>query len=158
MIAWDDVRLLRPAWLGAGLPSDRTPRLPRPPRDATESPRELVVATIYGLAAPASRGFRELFRETLAPLFAEHGAEPLAAFETESTPNDWPRLPVRRGEHAFVWLARFENAEAYARQSASLEGTREWLRNARPALERHLRAPPEVWRLTPTAARSRHFG
>jgi hypothetical protein len=154
MIAWDDVRLLRPAWPGSGIIADGAPR---PPRGASEIPRELIVATIYDLVAPSSEGFREFFRRTLAPLFDASGAAPLAAYETEPTRNDWPRLPVREGEHAFVWLARFDDVQAQARQSELLEESRHWREAARPALERHLRGPAEVWRLVPTA-RSRRFG
>ena len=72
-------------------------------------------------------------------------------FETEPSANTFPRLPVREGEHSFVWFATFADGSAYDRWKAGLEGSPRWRKVVRPVLERHLREPAEVWRLTPTA-------
>jgi hypothetical protein len=58
---------------------------------------------------------------------------PIATFETEYAENTFPALPVRGGEHVFVWFSRGGPAAAV------------------PALEGWLAKPLETLRLTPTA-------
>lgn len=77
-------------------------------------------------------------------------------FETEPAENTFPRLPVREGEHMFVWFARFADVGAYNQHLAELQESRRWREVVRPTLDRHLASLPETWRLTPTA-RSRLF-
>lgn len=147
MLTWDDVRLLRPVRSGSGFALDGARR---PGRDSTAIPPELIVATIYTLAAPAASGFAEAFERAIVPALAASGAPPIAIFETESSANTFPRLPVREGEHAFVWFARFADVAAHERHVAALE--RVPRRDAiRATLDRHLVAPAIVWRLSPTA-------
>lgn len=148
MIDSDDVRLLRPARPGSGFALDDADR---PPPGATAVPPGLFVATIYTLAAPAADGFADVFQRAVVPELVASGAPPLALFETEPAANGFPRLPVREGEHAFVWFARFADPAAHGRHVTALEGSRQWRDVVRPALGRHLSAPVEVWRLTPTA-------
>jgi hypothetical protein len=147
MIDSDNVRLLRPVRPGSGFVLDTD----RPARGATAIPPGLVVATIYTLDPSAAAGFTKFFERTIAPRLAWSGASPIAVFETEPSPNTFPRLPVREGEHAFVWFARFSDLAAYDRAAARLAADRQWTGGVQPALERMLRAPVEVWRLTPTA-------
>ena len=85
MIDSDNVLLLRPARPGAGFPA-------RPPRGDGGH----LVATIYPLGAAAA--FAAWFFET-------QGGRALAAFVTEPSANNFPRLPVREGENVFVSLA-----------------------------------------------------
>ncbi len=146
MIDSDDVRLLRPV-----RPADGFTLGDREGNHTATSRPGLIVATIYTLRAPADEGFRDFFERTVAPRLAAHGAAPIATFETEPTPNTFPRLPVREGEHAFVWFARFADAAAYDRAVAALGSDREWTGVVRPDLDQRLRVPTEVWRLTPTA-------
>lgn len=153
MIDSDDVRMLRPIHAGAGLPLTTE----RPARNATAIPPGLIVASLYTLAEPAAGGFSALFERTAVPRLAARGAMPLALLETEPGPNGFPRLPVREGEHAFVWLARFDDPAAHARHLAALDADPAWRDEVYPALARHFAAPPERWRLTPTA-RSRALG
>jgi hypothetical protein len=147
MIDSDDVRLLRPVHPGAGFVFAAD----RPAPGATAVPPGLVVATIYTIDAPAAAGFADLFDRTITPRLATSGARPLAVLETEPSPNTFPRLPVREGEQAFVWFARFAELADYDRAVAALAADRQWAEEIRPALERMLRAPVRVWRLTPTA-------
>ena len=147
MIAFDNVRLLRPVHPTTGIAMSEE----RPPVDATAIAPGLVVATILTLAAPAAEGFGEWFGAIVAPQLVASGARPMAALETEPSPNTFPRLPVREGEHAFVWLARFDDVAAHDRHAAALAASRRWSGEIRPELERYLAAPVEVWRLTPTA-------
>ena len=146
MISSDNVRLLRPARQQSGFALAA-----RPGPGATRVPPGLVVATIYTLAPAAAEGFPAFFDGTVAPRLKSAGAEPFAVFQTEPSPNTFPRLPVREGERAFVWFARFADVAAYDRYVAVLTGSRRWAVEVQPELERKLQAPVEVWRLTPTA-------
>jgi hypothetical protein len=146
MISSDNVRLLRPARPQSGF------TLPdRPEPGATRIPPGLVVATIYTLAPGGAEGFTAFFECTVAPRLKATGAEPFAVFQTEPSQNTFPRLPVREGEHAFVWFARFPDVAAHDRHVAALAGDRRWAAEVQPGLERQLQAPVEIWRLTPTA-------
>lgn len=152
MVSSDNVRLLRPSRPDSGFVlGDR----PRP--GATAIAPGLVVATIYTLAAPAAQGFRDVFERDIVPELAVGGVRPFATFETEASANTFPRLPVREGEHAFVWFARFPDVTSYDAWKARLESSPGWLDRGRPLLDRYLQSPPEIWRLTPTA-RSRSMG
>ena len=148
MIDSDNVRLLRPAWPGADLAFDVAPR---PAREATALPPGIVVATVCSLRAPAAMGFVDTFRGAILPALAAAGASLLAALETEPAPNTFPRLPVREGEHGFVWFDAFVDEAAHNRHLSTLAASAAWRGEARPALDRHLIAPEEQWRLAPTA-------
>lgn len=146
MVDSDDVRLLRPVSPGSGFVLGG-----RAPAGATAIPSGLVVATVYTLAPSDAGGFAAFFEHTVAPRLVASGARPFAVFETEPSANDFPRLPVREGEHAFVWFARFADVAAYERHVAALERDRRWTGETRPALERRLASPAEILRLAPTA-------
>jgi hypothetical protein len=148
MIDSDDVRLLRPARPGSGVVLDGAER---PGRSATTIPATLFTATIYTLTAPAAEGFTDVFERSVVPELIASGARPIAMLETEPRANNYPRLPVREGEHALVWFARFADVSAHDHHMQALEGSQHWRTTVRPALDRHLRAPAEVWRLVPTA-------
>jgi hypothetical protein len=146
MISSDNVRLLRPARPGEGF------RLAdRPGPGATAIPPGLIVATIYTLNAPAGQGFTAGFERDVIPALVASGVTPFALLETEASENTFPRLPVREGEHAFVWFARFADLAGYDRWKAKFEGSSRWQAAVRGVLERHLKSPAEMWRLTPTS-------
>lgn len=147
MISSDDVRLLRPARPGSGLVMAEE----RPPVGAVAIPPVLVVATVATLTGLAAPGFGAWFDREMTPLLAATGAPPIAAYETEPSVNDFPRLPVREGEHAFVWLARFDDVAAHDRHLSALAADRRWSSDVQPELARRLAAPLETWRLAPTA-------
>jgi hypothetical protein len=146
MIDSDNVRLLRPVSPGSGFVlGDRAPA------GATAIPPGLVVATVYTLAPPLADGFPDFFARIVAPRLVASGARPVAVFETEPSPNTFPRLPVREGERVFVWFARFADAAEYERHAETLERDRRWTAEVLPALRRRLASPAEVLRLAPTA-------
>jgi hypothetical protein len=87
---------------------------------------------------------------------AASGAVPFAIFETDASANTFPRLPVREGERAFVWFARFADLASYDRHVAAMANDASWSDEIQPMLEQQLSAPVEIWRLTPTS-RSRSF-
>jgi hypothetical protein len=143
----DDVLLLRAARDGSELrPSDG----PRPPAGAGEAPRGLVVASLYFLPEPPGTEFPDFFARVVEPRLASAGVKVLASYVTEARPNNFPRLPVRENEHAFVWLAAFADAAGYDRSLGRLARSEAW-RSAEEALRRRLARPPEALRLVPTA-------
>lgn len=146
MVDSDDVLLLRPVDADSGLllPTSRD-------SGATEASAGLVAVTVYLLRAPVNDGFLRMFDGLVAPAVAAAGAPPLARYRTEYARNDFPRLPVREGEHAFVWLTSFASAEAYDRYRAELGQSTAWTRTVVPALEAYLASPAQELRLAPTS-------
>jgi hypothetical protein len=112
-------------------------------------PVGILVATIYGLHT--LDGFREFFEQAILPRLEASGVRPAALLETEPTPNNFPRPPIREGEHTSVWFARFPDMAAYEQHVAALGNDPVWHDHAAPALDRRLAAPVEVWRLVATA-------
>ncbi|GAA4607808.1 hypothetical protein BJY16_006525 [Actinoplanes octamycinicus] len=90
MVDSDDVLLLR-----AIVPP------PRSPRD-TGRPASALTATIWYRDRP--------FDDEFERWFAGQGSGAVAVFTSEYSANDFPRLPVREGEHAFLWFST-EDAE-----------------------------------------------
>jgi hypothetical protein len=118
MIDSDDVLLLRPAGPVWELPAARRPQ-------ETDS---LLTASIAYLPEPVTQDFRDFFAAEVAPI-----TPVIASFETEYAENTFPALPVRTGEHVFVWFTRDEAPPAV------------------PGLDGWLAKPIETLRLTPTA-------
>ena len=122
LIDSDDVRLLRyarPAWALA------SPMAARPHRDAeAATPQSVFVLMVAQLAALADESFKRTFERDALPLLRECGLMPIAVFETEPSPNNFPRLPVRTDAPVFAWLSRTGGAaaaaQALARWDASL--------------------------------------
>lgn len=139
MIDSDNVLLLRPLEPSAGLRLDPGRR---PPPGATVPPG-LVVATICPLAASAGAAFADFFARDVEPMLREGGADIVATFATERSPNDFPALPVREGEEVFVWLARFADQAAHADHLGRID--------VGATVAGRTDGPPETWRLTPTA-------
>ncbi|MFG1702250.1 NIPSNAP family protein [Nonomuraea sp. M3C6] len=128
LIDSDDVLLLH------SVGSAEPPAWERPPVGAAEPPSSLYVATIYHV----EDGFAAFFAREAVPALTEAGVPPIGCLESEHSPNDYPRLPVRTGENVFVWFARFETAEE--EREVDL-----------PMLKPRLTAAPERLRLRPTA-------
>jgi quinol monooxygenase YgiN len=140
MIDSDNVLLLRPAKPASGLALD--PRR-RPPPGAKTAPPGIIAATICPLRPSKAAAFPNLFERELEPTLREAGADLVAAFSTEHSPNSFPALPVREGEEVFVWLSRFADQSAHADHLARLDPTE--------MLADHLAEAPETLRLTPTS-------
>jgi len=145
MIDSDDVLLLRPAHPGGGA----VVLADRPPAGAAP-PGSLVAATTYLLSTPVDDELRCLFEYELAPRLRAAGAGPIARFETEPAANAFPRLPVREGVHAFVWLTSFAGPAEHDRFLSALHAQPGW-RDVEQTLQRRLASPPHHARLAPTA-------
>jgi quinol monooxygenase YgiN len=89
MISFDDVLLLRPLDGGLPLPAER----------GSELPASRFLAVLHLADAPFEK-------------FPEPDLPPLATFTTADEENTFPALPIRVGEHAYVWFARFADQAA----------------------------------------------
>ena len=147
MMDSDNVLLLRPAGAGSGFPFENN----RPPPDARKIPEGLVVGTIYYLDPPSGDDFVSFFEVTMKPVLIETGASILGSFVTESSPNTFPALPVREGEHVFVWFSCFRDETAYEDHLGALLRSQHWRTEVSRDLTRRLKRIPEILRLTPTA-------
>jgi hypothetical protein len=86
MIDSDDVLLLRPLDDGFPLPAVR----------GSDLPESRFLAVLHFAGQPFEK-------------FPEPDLPPLASFTTAYEVNTFPALPIREGEHAYVWFARFDN-------------------------------------------------
>ncbi len=140
MIDSDNVLLLRPAWAGSGFAVEGT----RAPRGTTTSPDGFVVANVYTFETAVPEALIDTFRRTVPVQCAAAGAKFLASFVREESPNTFPALPVREGEHVFIWFALFADAGAAREVALSAD------------VRRTLSKPPEALRLLPTVRSRLH--
>jgi hypothetical protein len=152
MIDSDNVLLLRPARPASGFLLEGH----RPPPDANEVPKGLVVGTIYYLDALAGDDFVDFFERALSPVLMDTGASVLAYFVTERSANTFPALPVREGEDVLVWFSRFRDQAAYEDHTAALCKSPRWRGEISQELTRLLKRTPEVLKLSPTARSQLH--
>jgi len=136
MIDSDNVLLLKPAWGGARFPEGGT----RAALGASGSARGLVVGTIYNFEQHVPPEFIGEFRKAIPSLYAAPGTKPVAALVTENSPNNFPALPVREGEHVFIWFVLFADSAAQAHPQSLPD-----------ELSRFMHRPIEVLKLIPTA-------
>ena len=128
MIDSDDVLLLRPC-----LP------VPAPPPVWGTS---RVVGTVCPLRAPADEALRRHLAAVLLPALGAAGATPLGVFETEPAENNFPRLPVREGEHVVCWFASVPDARSTVDAGALMD---HWLRDLPQTLQLQP-TPRSAWR------------
>jgi len=135
----DNVLLLRPAAMDLALP-DR----PRADRESG-----LWVATIHYLWKDPAEGFTEFFRKKMAPLLRDSGLDIEGAYVVETTPNDFPRLPVRQHEKVFVWFARVADPAAHQSAMDRLHANPAW-RDVELRLKDYEERAAQQLRLIPT--------
>jgi hypothetical protein len=148
MIDSDDVLLLRPSSERSGFPA---PATARPPAGHDPGDRSRVLVTLYYRGEPFDDSFADFFECEACPVLTETGARPLAWLQTEYAENTFPALPVRTGEHVFVWLARFDTPAELASHMDQLDRCDAWRNRVLPALSAGLIAAPQRLRLSPTA-------
>lgn len=139
----DNVLLLRPA--AAGLAFAPQQSSARPKLNAPASSAGLIVATIYYLWKDPTEGFTEFFQTQLVPACATAGLPVLGAYVTETTPNNFPRLPVRQNEKVFVWFTRAKDTSDYEKALAKLDA------RLISELKAHQERQAQVLRLAPTS-------
>ncbi|HTE46232.1 MAG TPA: NIPSNAP family protein [Gemmatimonadaceae bacterium] len=145
----DNVLLLRPVSAQSAFALGDVDR-PRPTMSGDGY--GMVLATIYHVDPTAEREaeFVEFFARTVVPLVTRAGAPVVASFVLERRANSYPRLPVRDGEHVFVWFSRFPSVDAYDQFTATLAETPAWHDSVELALSSKIREP-QTLRLSPTA-------
>jgi hypothetical protein len=148
MLDCGNVLLLRPAAERSGFPA---PGAARPPADCHQPPASLVTATICHRDRPFDDEFLDFFDGEAGPALAAAGAAPLAWLQTEYAENNFPALPVRAGEHVFVWFTRFASAADADTADRQLARSHSWQHRVRPGLAAMVTGAPERLRLAPTA-------
>jgi quinol monooxygenase YgiN len=140
----DNVLLLRPAQ-----PSSEFALALRD--DGAAATPGLVISTIYHIDPTDEKEaeFIEFFHESVAPLLNGAGVSVIASFVAERQPNSYPRLPVREGEHVFVWFSRFSSQDAHAQSKAALAALPAWRDSLAVELSARIREP-QTLRLSPT--------
>lgn len=144
LVDYSNVLLLRAAWPGSGFLLSSRSAL-----DLHRVPKGLVIATVCSFDSIPSDDFLEFFNSTLKPILTATGAQCLAAFNTESTANNYPRLTVREGENVFVWFTLFRNQASYDHHLESLSQTSNWP-SLREELQKRLIKPLQTLKLAPT--------
>ena len=143
MLDSGNVLLLKP--FPEPAPADRAARpLPKAPG--------VVRLTLHYLGAVDALRFAEFFEAHCATRIAAHGVPILGRFVSETSANNFPRLPVRAGENVFAWLVRVASVTAELRLSEALAADSGWRDTAPDQLLPALMRKPEVLRLTPTAS------
>ncbi|MGO4776668.1 hypothetical protein AB4084_14385, partial [Lysobacter sp. 2RAB21] len=79
------------------------------------------------------------------------GAQWLATYVDDASPNGYPRLPVREGEHLLVWFVRYPDEAAQREHAARLDTDPRWRAALAEALLGELKQAPQRLRLSPTA-------
>lgn len=140
MLDSDNVLLLDPLARGGALAGS-----------GRAEPPGFIRVLIHQLAGVDPNAFQAFFRDRLAPHVAASGGEVVTELASSTSPNSFPRLPVREGESVFVWLARFPDARAEHACSQALSALSGWRDGAPEPLLPALMRKPEVLRLSPTA-------
>ena len=151
MIDSDNVLLLKPAWPGAGVDMRGRTRAAGAVRMARPG---LLDLSICYLREPASPALLQFCRDVMTPCLQRAGAEVSGWYVTEGAANNFPRLPIREGEHVLVGLAVFSDMAAYdafVRHGA-------WAQAIQPELSQWLDRPAESYRLVATARSAIHAG
>lgn len=110
----DNVLLLRPARFRSGFRLDGL-------RRGASAPRRVVAATIVMLGSSANESTLGGFERRILPAL-ETCAQRVAYFVSEETPNNFPRLPVREEERAFVAVGRCSDLAALEAWSGAFDG------------------------------------
>jgi hypothetical protein len=143
MLDSDNVLSLKPARIASGLHGD-------PAMDAEGSGGGMVIATVYGFEEPVESRFIECFETQIAPVLGEAGATLLGYYVTDPAKNTFPQLPVREGEHVFVWFVSFTDEEAHTTYQTALTTNQTWVTSLVPTLQGWFARSEEVLELVPT--------
>jgi NIPSNAP len=145
MIDSDNVLLLVPASAGTNIVAPE-----RLPFVSQRRHRERIVAAIVCPRPHCLSRFAAFFADAVRPLLVETGATILGEYVTSTQPNNFPRLPVREGERAFVVFYRFDHASAFESHRATLARHPRWVNGISSELLSQLGSEPELLRLSPT--------
>ena len=147
MIDSDNVLLLRLVHPASGFSLENGNRPARGSRAVQDG---FVAATIYYFNKPATSDFINYFENMMQPELIGSGGSILAYFVTEDSPNTYLGLPIREGEHVFVWFAGFQDQEEYKSHLAKLRESERWNAEIAKFLKEQLQGKAEILRLKPT--------
>jgi hypothetical protein len=143
MIDSDNVLLLRPAWEGSAL---RSASRQRAAEYSPASPGRRVFASVFHLKEAASSDLLSLAKTQLTEALRGYRASEVGWYATLAAENNFPRLPVREGEHVLVAVAVIEDAASIGR----LQRDDPWCALA-PMIGGALAKPTQTMLLQPTA-------
>jgi hypothetical protein len=149
MVDSDNVLLLKPAWPGSGL---RYQPHHRAPVGTQVNAPGVVDMSVFSLKADADQRLLDFCKRDMTRVLENAGAHDIAWYVTEGAPNNFPRLPVRTGEHVLVGVAVFRDAQHY--DAFITSGA--WDRLIAPALDPWLTGQTQAMRLTPTPRSALH--
>ncbi len=144
MLDSDDVLLLRPTDPPHPLPDGAAPSA------GTPAARPGCVAVTVYLVRPGDERVVGWLTELVGPLLERLLGVPVSTLRTEPSENNFPALPVRAGDNAFVWLAAFDDVQKHGHAMAALQSDPAWTGNVLPRLDAQLLGRQEL-RLAPTA-------
>ena len=145
MIDSDNVLLLRPLHADSGFPD-----APLPPGNVAQRGRGVVEARLLYAKSELAPAHIQAAVEALDRSLHHVGGTRLAVLVSEGAANNFPRLPVREGEHVLAWFAALPDEAARARLHEALAGSPAWIR-AEATLTAGAPRAPEALRLAPTA-------
>lgn len=142
----DNVLLLKPARAGSGFEAPA----PRPAPGTGLPPRSVIVVSIHYLWKDPGEGFSAFFLDKVAPALRAAGMPVLGAYVTETSPNTFPRLPVRQGEKVFVWFSRATDPRQYDATMRKVRSGRAWHETIAAPLEDFEERETQTLYLSPT--------
>lgn len=147
MVDSDNVLLLRPADPNGGL--DLHSRSERRPSDR-------VLTSVHYMDDDQTGLFSTFFDSRFRSRIETRGARILATWVSETSPNSFPKLPVRSQEHVLVWVAHFDGDDAlqdFLKDQRADSGLRD---DAPDKLLSAFMRKPELLTLVPTANSAIH--
>jgi len=145
MIDSENVLLLRPLHTDTGFAD-----APLPTGNAAKRGRGVVEARLLYAKTESPPEHIQAAVEALDRALHDVGGTRLAVLVSEGAANNFPRLPVREGEHVLAWFAALPDEASRARFRNALAESLAWIR-AGSALTAGAPRAPEALRLAPTA-------
>jgi aryl-alcohol dehydrogenase-like predicted oxidoreductase len=105
----------------------------------------MVDITVFSLHDAASPPLLDFCRERMTSTLQRRGALAQGWYVTETSPNNFPRLPVREGENVLVVVAVFRERSEES-----------WQRDVAQALSQWLAKQPHSMKLLPTTRSAIH--
>lgn len=109
----------------------------------------VVAVHIYSLGDVDAGEFARWFDGKVRPVLARNGARDIATFGSETSPNNFPALPVR-ADRVFIWLATWPNEKAARAFDAAWSRESGWRDDVPPQLLPALARKAERLLLHPT--------
>jgi hypothetical protein len=142
----DNVLLLKPARGESGFAAPA----PRPAPGSAQPPTSMIIVNIHYLWKDPTEGFTSFFLDRMAPRLRAAGIPVLGAYVTETSPNTFPRLPVRQAEKIFVWITRAADGGHYAAAMRQVNASADWRAAIEPALADFEERSTQTLYLSPT--------